>query len=94
MESCLSIVDEWGKALMNSDSGSKKMLAMLGSIKIAIDNLDILEVDEAMEKLSHQHMHDDEKENFENLRASVEISDLAACAEIVDEWMDAIKSGS
>ena len=94
MESCLSIVDEWGKALIDPDNSSKKTLAMLGSIKIAIDNLDILEVDDAMEKLSHHHFNEDEQEHFESLRKSVESSDLATCADIVEEWMDAIESRS
>ena len=91
MESCLNIVDEWGRALMEPNSGSKRTLGMLNSLQSAIENFDILEIDEVVNKMSNRSFDGDEKDFFDRLRKSVENSDIAQCSEIVSEWIDAIQ---
>ena len=86
MDACLNIVNEWGKALIDPNSGSKKTLELLNSLQEAIDNFDILEMDEVVNKMSRRSFGDHDKEFFEKMNESVQSSDIAQCSEIVAEW--------
>ena len=99
MESCLKIADEWGKALIDpdralveQDNKSKKTFGMLVSLKNAIEDLDILEIDEVVNQMSKNSFSGEEKERFDELKKSAESSDIENCSDIVDEWIAAIKS--
>lgn len=98
MESCLNIVDEWGKALIDpdralaaQDNRSKKTLDMLINLKNAIEDLDILEIDDVVKQMSKTGFSGDEKERFDELKKSAEKSDIEECSDIVDAWIADIK---
>ncbi|MCH5206106.1 MAG: PocR ligand-binding domain-containing protein [Oscillospiraceae bacterium] len=93
MAGCLNIVDDWGKALMDPDSGSKIILGMLGSLQSAIDNFDILEIDGVVSQMSHHSFSGIEKDYFERMKASVEESNIEECSRIVSEWTEKVKNG-
>ena len=86
MESCLSIVDEWGRMLIDPDSGSRKTLNMLVILQEAIDSFDILEIDAVVNKMSGLKLKENEKKYFESLKESVENSDISKCSDITAEW--------
>ena len=86
MDACLNIVNEWGKELINPNSGVKKTLELLNSLQEAIDNFDILEMDEVVNKMSRRSFGEIDKAFFEKMHESVESSDIAQCSEIVAKW--------
>lgn len=91
MESCLNIADEWGRALMDPESNTKRTLDILERVHEAIENFDILEIDEVINKMSQQTFSGDEKDYFERLRKSAENSDIEECSDIVSEWINSLK---
>jgi len=63
---------------------------MLDRLKDALDNFDILQIDEVIEEMSGYQYSDSEKEIFDKLKEVAELNDVEACVEIVDEWKNLI----
>lgn len=91
IESCLNIVEEWGKTLINSDNESERTLNMLNSLQEAIDDFDILKIDAVVDRMSRHTYPNTQQSYFDRLRDSVENSDIAQCTEIAAEWKSIIK---
>ena len=94
MISCLTIVEEWGKLLINSDNETEKTLGLLNSLQHAFDNFDILEIDAVVDRMSHQKYLGNQRELFERLRKASENSDIDECSKIADEWRNVLENGN
>ena len=88
IDACTDIVNRWGKSLVDSAIRRKKtkILDLLDSLQGAIDNFDILEIDEVVNKMSALSLSGEEQELFERMRKSVEGNDIEKCAEIAVQW--------
>ena len=93
-DSCLDIIDRWSKALAAQNDSSGKTLDMLNSLQGAIDNFDILEIDEVVKKMEKLSFSGDEKVHFEEMREAVENNDIEKCSEIAARWIEDIESGN
>ena len=93
IDSCLSITEAWSKSLVVQSKDSRKTLALLDSLQSAIDNFDILEIDAVVSQMSVLNLSGVEEEYFENMRESVDSSDIEKCSEIAARWKDFIESG-
>ena len=93
-DACLSIVNEWGKLLSDPSSVSKKTLGMLNSLQEAIENFDIIEIDEVVGKMASLSFSEDEKKLFEKMQGAVANNDIEKCAEIVLQWTTAIEDNN
>ncbi len=92
IDSCLSIVDEWGKSLIRSDNENEKTLNLLNSLQHALDDFDILEIDAVVDRMSHRTYSGDQQKYFQNLSEATEKSDIDKCSQIASEWKNAIEN--
>ncbi|MCM1165410.1 MAG: PocR ligand-binding domain-containing protein [Lachnospiraceae bacterium] len=83
---CVSIVDDWGKTLIDPENAGEKALGLLDELQEALDNFDVLGIDEAVEKMSRRSYPDDQKDFIPRLLEAAESSDIDKCSEIVSEW--------
>lgn len=84
--SCLEIVEEWGKKLVNSDNEPGETLALLDDLQTALDDFDTLKIDEVVERMSNGRYPEDQQSCFGRLREAAENSDMEKCSEIAAEW--------
>ena len=94
IEKCLNIVDDWGKALVDPNSSSKRMLSMLNNLRVALETFDILEIDAVVNKMSSHNFSAEDKYRFSKLKKSAEDSDIDECSEIVSEWIKSLRSAN
>ena len=93
IDGCLDAVDGWSRMLTDPNRETKKVLAMLNDLQSAIDNFDILEIDEVVNKMSELSFSGEDKDNFEQMREAVENNDTEKCSEIAAQWIEDIESG-
>lgn len=86
VEDCLNIVEEWGKALVNSDNESERTLSMLDAMVDALDDFDILKIDAVIDRMSRHTYSPKQQDCFKRLCDAVESSDIDLCNAIVEEW--------
>ncbi|MDE7229692.1 MAG: PocR ligand-binding domain-containing protein [Oscillospiraceae bacterium] len=94
MDSCLDIVNKWGKALIDNGGKSARTLEMLNNLLEAIDNFDILAIDDVIDKMSHRTYSGEDLDRFERLRESVESSDIAKCSDLAAEWKGILETAN
>nr|MDE7290400.1 response regulator [Oscillospiraceae bacterium] len=92
IDECLSIVDQWGTALVSSVSDGDKAIHMLGDLQNALDKFDTLEVDAVIEKMAKNSFPYSGINNsyFERLKEAAKNGDFDMCAQIVEYWSKAI----
>lgn len=94
MDNCLKIVNDWGKSLIDNGSRSARMIELLNNLLEAIDNFDILAIDDVIDKMSHRTYSGDDLNYFERLRESVESSDIAKCSDLAAEWKGILETAN
>ena len=92
-DKCIAVIDEWKAALSDTGRETRKTLAMLDRLQSAVDNFDILEIDEVVSKMSELSLSGDEKEYFDSMREAVENNDIEKCSELASRWKDAVEGG-
>lgn len=90
IDGCMSIVDEWGAALIKAQSAEGKTEALLDNLQSALDAFDTLEIDAVVEKMSKLNYDGEQQELFNRLREAAENSDIDRCGEIAAKWRSSI----
>ena len=92
IDDCLSIVDKWGIALVNSVSDGDKVIHMLGDLQSALDKFDTLEVDAVIEKMAKNSFPYSgiNKSYFDRLQEAAKKGDFDMCAQVAEHWSKAI----
>lgn len=70
------------------------VLELLEQMQVALDNFDILQIDEAVEKISNADVPDAQNEYCEKLKRAAENSDIDLCKSIIEEWGHSIISAN
>lgn len=94
-ERCIEIVNEWkDKASKADDTDSTPsdefVMDMLDKLKNALNDFDILLIDEAVEMLDRYKYPQQQQELLTRIKECAELSDLDSCCEAADKWYSII----
>lgn len=70
----------------DKNSSPEKTAEMLEQMHEALENFDVLQIDEVVEKMSQYVYPEGQKEYFERLEQAAGESDIDSCYEIIEEW--------
>jgi signal transduction histidine kinase/DNA-binding response OmpR family regulator len=91
LDKCSEMIEEWGKKLMETASAETlppdKIREMLSGVKKALDDFDVLDIEEAINEMSKYSYPRRQAEYLEELRNAVSESDIDLCEEIVNKWL-------
>ncbi len=91
IDRCNEILDEWREEINStSENGNivsdKIILDMLENLQDALNNFDILKIDEEVESLGKHEYPEAYKKYYEQLKEFADQSDIDSCCEIVSNW--------
>ncbi|GEM_PF-5680512 len=66
------------------------MLSLLDELRSALDDFEILGIDDVVDKMSRHTFHDNQKEFLIRFSKATERSDTDKCAEVLNEWKELI----
>lgn len=66
------------------------MLSLLDELRSALDDFEILDIDDVVDKMSRYTFHDNQKEFLIRFSEAMECSDTDKCAEVLNEWKEHI----
>ncbi len=92
IDKCLEIAAQWREEINSvpssgsNDISDKTVLNMLENLQDALNNFDILKIDEEVESLGKYKYANAYQEYYEQLKEYAEQSDIDRCCEIVAKW--------